>query len=120
MLQVVNNWMVKKLKYTKHHFSTSPSQPSAKIFQNQLVPSTPRNFQPVLSTIQSTIPPHSPSPFTTRPALVPTMRQLPLPQPRISPRVTSQQLQPVASSSRRREDQLPLPFLASKVSHQRE
>ncbi|MBW0463802.1 hypothetical protein O181_003517 [Austropuccinia psidii MF-1] len=52
-----------------HHYSTSPSQPAAKIFQSQLVPSTPRNFQLVLSTITSTIPTHSSSP-----ALIPTMR----------------------------------------------
>ncbi|MBW0491235.1 hypothetical protein O181_030950 [Austropuccinia psidii MF-1] len=34
--------------------------------------------------------------------------------------VTSQQLQPVASSSRRREDHLPLPFPSSQVFQKRE
>ncbi|MBW0538123.1 hypothetical protein O181_077838 [Austropuccinia psidii MF-1] len=83
------------LNSTGHHSSTSPSQPAAKRFQSQLVPSTPRNFQPVLSTIPSTIPPHFPSP-----PLVLTLRPSPIPQPKNSPMVISQQLQPVDSSRR--------------------
>ncbi|MBW0479864.1 hypothetical protein O181_019579 [Austropuccinia psidii MF-1] len=80
------------LKSAGHHSSTSPSQSAAKRFQSQLVPSTPRNFQPVFSTIPSTILLHSPSPSTSSPALVPTMRPSPIPQPRNSPMVTSQKL----------------------------
>ncbi|MBW0476194.1 hypothetical protein O181_015909 [Austropuccinia psidii MF-1] len=53
-----------------NYFGTSPSQPACKRFQSQLVPSTPRNFQPVLSTI----PPHSLSPSTAKTTLVSTMR----------------------------------------------
>ncbi|MBW0465864.1 hypothetical protein O181_005579 [Austropuccinia psidii MF-1] len=98
-----------------HHSSTSPSQPASRRFQSQVIPSTPRNFQPVLSTIPSSIPPHSPNPSTASPVLVSPVRQSPIPHPRNSPTVTSEQLQPVASSRKRREDQLPLPFPAAQV-----
>ncbi|MBW0465723.1 hypothetical protein O181_005438 [Austropuccinia psidii MF-1] len=94
-----------------HQSSTLPSQPASKRLQSQVVPSTPRNFQQVLSTI----PPLSPSISTSRTALFPTVRPSPIPQPRNTPMVTSQQLQPVASSCRRREDQLSLPFPAAQV-----
>ncbi|MBW0469122.1 hypothetical protein O181_008837 [Austropuccinia psidii MF-1] len=69
----------------------------------------------MLDTNPFTIPPHSPSP-----ALVSKMRQSPLSQPIYSPMDTSQQLQPVISSSRRREDQFPLPFPATQVFQKRE
>ncbi|MBW0558359.1 hypothetical protein O181_098074 [Austropuccinia psidii MF-1] len=48
------------------------------------------------------------------------MRPSPILQPRDSQIVNSQQLQHVASSSRRREDQSPLPFPAAQVFHKRE
>ncbi|MBW0507814.1 hypothetical protein O181_047529 [Austropuccinia psidii MF-1] len=85
-----------------HQFSTSPSHPPARIFQSQIIPSTPRTFQPILYTIPTSLPPGSPSSSTTRPALAPAVNPSPIPQPRNSPIVTSQHLQPVASSSRRR------------------
>ncbi|MBW0489714.1 hypothetical protein O181_029429 [Austropuccinia psidii MF-1] len=96
--------------------STSPSQPASKISQIKVVPSTPRNFQPVLSTI----PPLSKSLSTARPSLVPKVRSSPIPQPRNSPMITSQQLQPVASSSKRREEGSPFPFPATQVFQKRE
>ncbi|MBW0469498.1 hypothetical protein O181_009213 [Austropuccinia psidii MF-1] len=105
--------------------AASPTNPNAEgsdeldgeeSFQSQLVSSTPRNFQPVLSTI----PPPSKSPCTARPALVSTVRPSPIPQSINSPIVTSQQLQPVASSSRRREDHSPLLFPAPQVFQKRE
>ncbi|MBW0491956.1 hypothetical protein O181_031671 [Austropuccinia psidii MF-1] len=74
---------------------------ASRIFRIQVIPSTPRAFQPVISTILSSIPPPSISPSTTRPHLV------------------SPQLQPVASSSIRREYQLRLPFTAAQVFQQR-
>ncbi|MBW0499380.1 hypothetical protein O181_039095 [Austropuccinia psidii MF-1] len=92
--------------------STSPSQPPGKRFQSQIIPSTPRNFQPVLSSIPSSIPLPSPSPSTARPSLVSTVRP--------SPMVPSQQLQPVASSSRRIEDLSPLPFPSAQVFQKKE
>ncbi|MBW0472972.1 hypothetical protein O181_012687 [Austropuccinia psidii MF-1] len=92
-----------------HKYSTSPSQPTSRRFQIQLIPSTLRKFQQVLSTIPFSIPPPLPYTSTSRPALVSPVRTSPIPQPRNSPMVTSQQLNPVASSSRRREDQLSLP-----------
>ncbi|MBW0460994.1 hypothetical protein O181_000709 [Austropuccinia psidii MF-1] len=73
-----------------HRSSTSPSQPASKIFQSQVIPSTPRNLQPVLSTIPSSIPPSSPNASTSRPALVSTVRSSHIPQPRTSPIITSQ------------------------------
>ncbi|MBW0574562.1 hypothetical protein O181_114277 [Austropuccinia psidii MF-1] len=67
------------------------------------------------STIPSLIPQPSPNTFNARPALV-----SPIPKPRNSPVVTSQKLQPVASSSRRREDQSPLLLSAAHVFQKRE
>ncbi|MBW0566433.1 hypothetical protein O181_106148 [Austropuccinia psidii MF-1] len=40
-----------------HQSSTSPSQPPSKEFRIHLIPSTPRNFQPALSTIPTSLPP---------------------------------------------------------------
>ncbi|MBW0485686.1 hypothetical protein O181_025401 [Austropuccinia psidii MF-1] len=108
------------LNSSGYHCSTSPSQTAAKKFQSQLAPSTPRNCQPVISTIPSTIPSHSPSTSTDRPAFLPTMRPSLIPQPRNSPMVTSQKLQPVASSSRRREHLCPFLFPCPQVLQQRE
>ncbi|MBW0475361.1 hypothetical protein O181_015076 [Austropuccinia psidii MF-1] len=88
-----------------HEFSTSPSHPPAKIFQSHIIPTAPRAFQPTCS-------PDSPSSSTTRTALIPAVRP--------SPIVTSQQLQPVARYSRRREGLSPFPFPATEVFQQRE
>ncbi|MBW0464882.1 hypothetical protein O181_004597 [Austropuccinia psidii MF-1] len=98
-----------------HQSSTSPSQPPAKRFQSQFIPGTPRTFQPTLATILNSIPPASPHSSHTRPALNPAVRPSPIQQSRSSPIVTSQQLQPVASTSRRREELSPLPFPAAQV-----
>ncbi|MBW0580362.1 hypothetical protein O181_120077, partial [Austropuccinia psidii MF-1] len=86
-----------------HSSNNSSAQPLANRFQSQVIPSTPRTFQPVLSSIPTTIPPSSPSTSHARPALNPEVRPSPSQQPRNSPITTSQQLQPVASSSRRRD-----------------
>ncbi|MBW0493780.1 hypothetical protein O181_033495 [Austropuccinia psidii MF-1] len=53
-----------------HQSSASPSKPSFRRFQSEVIPSTPRNFQPVLSAIPSSIPP----PSTSRPPLVSKVR----------------------------------------------
>ncbi|MBW0517910.1 hypothetical protein O181_057625 [Austropuccinia psidii MF-1] len=58
--------------------------------------------------------------FQSQPVLVSSMRPSPIPQPRHSPMFTFQQLKPVSSSSRRREDQLPLPFPAAQLFQRRE
>ncbi|MBW0588927.1 hypothetical protein O181_128642 [Austropuccinia psidii MF-1] len=94
-----------------HPSNTSPSHPPARRFQSHIIPSTPRNFQPTLATI----PTASPNSSHTRPALNPEVRLPPIQQPRNSPIVTSQQLQPVDSTSRRREELSPLPFPAAQV-----
>ncbi|MBW0468927.1 hypothetical protein O181_008642 [Austropuccinia psidii MF-1] len=96
--------------------NTSPSQPPAKTFQIQVIPSTPRTFKPTLATIP-TASPHS---SHTRPALNPEVRPSPIHQPRNSPIVTSHQLQPVASTSRRREELSPLLFPAAQVFQRRD
>ncbi|MBW0533401.1 hypothetical protein O181_073116 [Austropuccinia psidii MF-1] len=58
-----------------HKSSASPSQPRSRRFKSQVIPSTPRNFQPVLSTIPSSFAPPSLNPSTARPS--------PIPQPEI-------------------------------------
>ncbi|MBW0550536.1 hypothetical protein O181_090251 [Austropuccinia psidii MF-1] len=102
-------------KSAGHPSNTSSSQPPAKRFQIQVIPSTPRPFQPTLATIPTSIPPASPHPYHTRPPLNPEERPSPIQQPRNSPIVTSQQLQPVASTSRRREEHSPFPLPSTHV-----
>ncbi|MBW0464235.1 hypothetical protein O181_003950 [Austropuccinia psidii MF-1] len=98
------------------HSAGQPSNDSpAKIFQSQVIPSTPRNFQPTLATITTSIPPASPHSSHTRPALNAQVRPPPMQKSRNSPIVNSKQLQPVASTSRRREELSPLPFPATQV-----
>ncbi|MBW0571863.1 hypothetical protein O181_111578 [Austropuccinia psidii MF-1] len=72
-----------------HPSNSSPSQLPAKRFQNQVIPSTPRNFQPTLSTIPTSIPPASPHSSHIRPALNPAVRPSPIQQSRNSPIVNS-------------------------------
>ncbi|MBW0558935.1 hypothetical protein O181_098650 [Austropuccinia psidii MF-1] len=72
-----------------HKYRTSPSQPPSKRFESRLIPSTPKNFQPTLATIPTSLPPASPSSSHTRPAIIPS----PIQQSRASPIVNSQQLQ---------------------------
>ncbi|MBW0551414.1 hypothetical protein O181_091129 [Austropuccinia psidii MF-1] len=98
-----------------HPSNTSPSQPHSKRFQSQVILSTPRTFQATLSTIPTSIPPSSPHSSHTRPALNPEVRTSPIQKSRNSPIVTSQQLQPVASTSRRREELSPFLFPAAQV-----
>ncbi|MBW0552431.1 hypothetical protein O181_092146 [Austropuccinia psidii MF-1] len=45
-----------------HQSSTSYPQPLSNRFQSQVIPSTPRTFQPVLASIPTSLPPASPSP----------------------------------------------------------
>ncbi|MBW0562920.1 hypothetical protein O181_102635 [Austropuccinia psidii MF-1] len=101
-------------------YSNSSAQPLAKRFQSQVIPSTPRTFQPVLASIPTTIPPSSPSTSHARPAVNSSVRPSPSQQPRNSPITTSQQLQHMASSSRRRDGLSPLPFPAAQVFQRRD
>ncbi|MBW0576033.1 hypothetical protein O181_115748, partial [Austropuccinia psidii MF-1] len=103
-----------------HPSSNSSAQPLANRFQSQIIPSTPRTFQPMLASIPSTIPPPSPTTSHSRPALNPAVRPSPVQPPRISPMPTSRQLQPEASSSRRRDCLSPLPFPAAQVFQRRD
>ncbi|MBW0487882.1 hypothetical protein O181_027597 [Austropuccinia psidii MF-1] len=103
-----------------HQCNISPSQPPSKRFQSQFIPSNPRNFQPTLATIPTSIPPDSPHSSHTRPALNPEVRPSPIQQSRNSPIINSQQLQPVASTSIRREELSPFPFPAAQVFQHRD
>ncbi|MBW0513318.1 hypothetical protein O181_053033 [Austropuccinia psidii MF-1] len=103
-----------------HPSNTSPSQPPAKRFQSHIIPSTLRNSKTTLATLPTSIPPASPDSSHTRPALNSVVRPSPIQRPRNSPIVTSQQLQPVASTSRRREELSPFPFPATQVFQHRD
>ncbi|MBW0484029.1 hypothetical protein O181_023744 [Austropuccinia psidii MF-1] len=91
-----------------------------KVVMSCMVKNTTRPFQPILPTIPTSLSAASPSSSTTRTALAPEVRPSPIPQPRNSPIVTSQHLQPVASSSRRREELSPLPFPATQSFQKRD
>ncbi|MBW0565811.1 hypothetical protein O181_105526 [Austropuccinia psidii MF-1] len=103
-----------------HPSSNSSTQPLTNRFQSQVIPSTPRTFQPILASIPTTIPPPSPITSHSRPALNPAVKPSPAQKSRDSPITTSHQLQPVASSSRRRDGLSPLLFPAAKVFQRRE
>ncbi|MBW0508734.1 hypothetical protein O181_048449 [Austropuccinia psidii MF-1] len=68
-----------------HPVNSSPSHPPAKRLQSHIIHSTPRNFQPTLATIPTSIPPSY-----TRPALNQAVTPSPIPQTRSSPMGTSQ------------------------------
>ncbi|MBW0495161.1 hypothetical protein O181_034876 [Austropuccinia psidii MF-1] len=72
-----------------HPSNISPSQPPAKRFQSQVIPCTPRNFQPTLATIPTPIPPSSPHSSHIRPALNSAVRPYPIQQARNFPIVNS-------------------------------
>ncbi|MBW0558842.1 hypothetical protein O181_098557 [Austropuccinia psidii MF-1] len=103
-----------------HPSNISPSQSPAKRFQSKVIPSTPRNFEPTLATITTSIPPASAHSCHTRPALNPAVRPSPIQKSRSSPIVNSQKLQPVASTSRRREELSQLPFPSAQVFQHRD
>ncbi|MBW0492953.1 hypothetical protein O181_032668 [Austropuccinia psidii MF-1] len=65
-----------------HQSSTSSYQPLANRFHSQVIPSTPRTFQPVLASIPTTLPPASPSTSHARPAFKKAARPSPIQQPR--------------------------------------
>ncbi|MBW0507795.1 hypothetical protein O181_047510 [Austropuccinia psidii MF-1] len=98
--------------YIGHQSSTFSYDPPAMRFQYHIFH---RTFQPNLSNIPTSLPPASKSSSTTRPSLIPEVRPSPIHQSINSPIVTSQPIQPVASSSRRREELSLLPFPATQV-----
>ncbi|MBW0496089.1 hypothetical protein O181_035804 [Austropuccinia psidii MF-1] len=75
-----------------HSSRNSSAPPLANRFQSQVIPSTPRTFQPVIASIPTPIPPSSPSTSHAMPALNPAVRPSPSQKPRNSPITTSQQL----------------------------
>ncbi|MBW0490864.1 hypothetical protein O181_030579 [Austropuccinia psidii MF-1] len=101
----------------------SPPDPDAERsdeLDEEEIPSTPRNFQPTLSAIPTSLPHSLPSSSHTRPAINPEVRPSPIQKSRALPIVTSQQLQPESRSSRRREELSPLLFPASQVFQKRD
>ncbi|MBW0548782.1 hypothetical protein O181_088497 [Austropuccinia psidii MF-1] len=98
--------------------STSLSRPPAKIFQSHIIPRTPQTSQSTLATIPTSLPTASPSYSTSRPSLIPEVRPAPIHHSINSAILTSQQLQIVASSSRRREERSLFPFPAAQVFQQ--
>ncbi|MBW0569502.1 hypothetical protein O181_109217 [Austropuccinia psidii MF-1] len=100
--------------------NASSSQPLSNRFHSHIIPRTPRNFQPTLAAIPTSLPPASPSPSHARPALNQAVRQSPIQKPRISPIITSQHLQPMARSRGRRDGFSPLPFPATQVFQRRD
>ncbi|MBW0466318.1 hypothetical protein O181_006033 [Austropuccinia psidii MF-1] len=80
-----------------HSSRISPTKTPAKRLHSQIIPSTPRNFQPVLSSV----PPPSPKSSTSRPLLASPMKPSFISQRRKSPFLTSQKLKCVVSTSRR-------------------
>ncbi|MBW0518362.1 hypothetical protein O181_058077 [Austropuccinia psidii MF-1] len=103
-----------------HPSRNSSTQPLANRFQSQVIPSTPRTFQPILVSIPTTIHPPSPSTSHARPAFNAEVISSPVQQSRNSPITTSHQHQPVASSSRRKDGLSPLPFPAAQAFQRRE
>ncbi|MBW0501808.1 hypothetical protein O181_041523 [Austropuccinia psidii MF-1] len=66
--------------------NSSPSHPPPKTFQSQIIPSTPRNFQPRLATVPySSIQPSPNPPTAGPPGLASSMRTSTVPKSRPSP-----------------------------------
>ncbi|MBW0536571.1 hypothetical protein O181_076286 [Austropuccinia psidii MF-1] len=61
--------------FVGHSSSNSSAQPLANRVQSQVLPITPRTFQPVLASIPTTIPPSSPSTSHSRPAMNPATQE---------------------------------------------
>ncbi|MBW0572246.1 hypothetical protein O181_111961 [Austropuccinia psidii MF-1] len=76
-----------------HPSRNSSAQPLANRLQSQIIPSTPRTFQAILASIPTTIPPPSSTTSHSRPAFNPAVRPSPVQPFRISPIITSRQLQ---------------------------
>ncbi|MBW0566501.1 hypothetical protein O181_106216 [Austropuccinia psidii MF-1] len=93
---------------------------SCNTFQSHIIPSTPRNFQPTLVTVPISLPPTSTSSSHAKPALTQAVRPSPIQQSRNSPIITPQQLQPMASSGRRRDGPSPFLFPAAQVFQRRD
>ncbi|MBW0515246.1 hypothetical protein O181_054961 [Austropuccinia psidii MF-1] len=72
-----------------HYSSSSPSQPPFKKFHSHIIPSTPKSFQPVPSSLPYSTPPPSPKPSASSLFLASPMKPCPIPQPRTSPILTS-------------------------------
>ncbi|MBW0576082.1 hypothetical protein O181_115797 [Austropuccinia psidii MF-1] len=58
--------------------TTSSSQPFFNRLHSHIIPSTPRTFQPTLSTIPTSLPPASPIPSHARPAFNQAVRPSPI------------------------------------------
>ncbi|MBW0549809.1 hypothetical protein O181_089524 [Austropuccinia psidii MF-1] len=108
--------MVKKLRLFIISLAINPVLPLLILLPRDskvtFFPALPELSKKTLATLPTSLPPASPSSSTARPAMIAAVRP--------SPIVTSQKLQPVSSSSRRREEPSPFPFPATQVFQQRE
>ncbi|MBW0559035.1 hypothetical protein O181_098750 [Austropuccinia psidii MF-1] len=68
-----------------HQYSSSSSQPLANRFQSHVIPSTPRNFQPSLATVPTSLPPTSPISSHSRLSLTQAVRHPPSNNPGTHP-----------------------------------
>ncbi|MBW0501307.1 hypothetical protein O181_041022 [Austropuccinia psidii MF-1] len=102
--------------------NSSLSHPPSGTFQSQIIPSTPRNFQPRLAAVPSSINQSSPHPSTARPpTLASEMRPSPAPKYRPSPIPPFSNLQPLASTSNQsRAERLPLTQPSTQLLKSRE
>ncbi|MBW0479423.1 hypothetical protein O181_019138 [Austropuccinia psidii MF-1] len=98
-----------------HQPSSPSSQPLANRVQSHIIPSTPKTFQPTLATVPTFLPPTPTISSHSRPALTQAVKPSPIQQARSSPIITPQQLQPMASSSTRRDGLSCFPFPAAQV-----
>ncbi|MBW0539514.1 hypothetical protein O181_079229 [Austropuccinia psidii MF-1] len=105
--------VVKRIKTIDNSPPGLDSEGSDELDGEEKLPTNFRNHS-------NSLPPSSQSSSHTRPSINPGVRPSLIQQSRASPIVTSQQLQPGASSSRRREELSPLPFLAAQVFQQRD
>ncbi|MBW0538462.1 hypothetical protein O181_078177 [Austropuccinia psidii MF-1] len=108
--------VVKKIR----HIANFPSDPDAEGSDKLDGEEHSQNLPENLSTIPTSLPPYSPSSSTTRPVLIPAVRPSPIHQSRKYLIGTSQQRQPVASSSGRRKELSPLPFPVAQLFQRRD
>ncbi|MBW0542318.1 hypothetical protein O181_082033 [Austropuccinia psidii MF-1] len=74
-------------------------EPLANRFQSHIILSTPKTFQPTLATVPTSLPTNSISSSYSSPTLTQPVRPSPIQQPRNSPIITPQQLQPIVTGT---------------------
>ncbi|MBW0494569.1 hypothetical protein O181_034284 [Austropuccinia psidii MF-1] len=92
-----------EVEVVPHLVGHKPSSPSSQSLANRLqihiIPSTPRTFHPTLAIVPTSLPPTSISCSHAIPALTQAVRPSHIQQPRNSPIITPQQLQPIVTGA---------------------